>query len=139
MKRYKVYRPEDIKPFGDGAYESRLLLDNAMAGEKCVNVNHGTVAPGCGTGKPGERGGVHEKGEVYFGVSGEADVYLDGEPVLMKQGTLIYIPGGVGHFIVNRSQTEPFVLITIWGDEADNDTHAARIKTWGKSYRKTDE
>lgn len=139
MKRYEVYCPEDIKPFGDGAYESRLLLDCSMAGEKCVNVNHGTVAPGKGTGEPGDVGGVHEKGEIYFGVSGEADVYLDGKPVLMKQGTLIYIPGGVGHFIVNRSQTEPFVLLTIWSDEADNDTHSARVKAWGRSYMRADE
>ena len=139
MERYQVYQPEDIKPFGDDSYESRLLLDCFMAGEKCVNVNHGTVAPGKGTGIPGEAGGVHEKAEIYFGVSGEADVYLDGEPVLLKQGTLIYIPGGTGHFIVNRSQSEPFVLLTIWGDEADNDTHTARVKAWGTSYMRADE
>lgn len=24
----KIYNPEDIKPFGSGDYESRLLLDN---------------------------------------------------------------------------------------------------------------
>ena len=42
----KIYNPEDIKPFGGGDYESRLLLDNLMAGEKAVNVNHGTVCPG---------------------------------------------------------------------------------------------
>jgi len=126
-------------PFGGGEYESRLLLDNYMAGEKCVNVNHGTVAPGGGTGKPGEKGEAHEQAEIYFGVSGEADVYLDGEPFFMKQGDLIYIPGGVGHFIVNRSRTEPFVLITIWGDEKHNDTHAARVKAWGTSYRRVDD
>ena len=135
----KIYNPEDIKPFGGGDYESRLLLDNLIAGEKAVNVNHGTVCPGGGTGKVGDKGGVHEKGEVYFGVSGEADVYLDGVPYLMKQGTLIYIPGGCYHFIVNRSKTEPFVLLTIWGDEKDNDTHEARIKEWGTSYKRVDE
>lgn len=139
MKHDQVYRPEDIKPFGDGAYESRLLLDCSMAGEKCVNVNHGTVAPGKGTGKPGDPGCAHEKAEIYFGVSGEADVYLNGEPVLMRQGDLIYIPGGTAHFIVNRSQTKPFVLLTIWGDEADNETHAARMKAWGKTYARADE
>ena len=106
----KIYNPEDIKPFGGGDYESRLLLDNLMAGEKAVNVNHGTVCPGGGTGKVGDKGGVHEKGEVYFGVSGEADVYLDGVPYLMKQGTLIYIPGGCYHFIVNRSKTESYAI-----------------------------
>ena len=139
MTEYKVYNPDEIKPFGSGAYESRLLLDSFMAGEKCVNVNHGTVAPGSGTGKPGDKGEAHEKSEIYFGVSGEADVYLDGHPIMMKQGTLIFIPGGVCHFIVNRSRSEPFVLLTLWGDEKDNTMHAARIKAWGKSYVKAGE
>jgi mannose-6-phosphate isomerase-like protein (cupin superfamily) len=137
--KYKVYNPEDIKPFCSGEYESRLLLDNDMAGEKAVNINHGTVAPGGGTGKVGDLGGVHAKAEIYFGVSGEADVYLDKEPVLMKQGTLVYIPGGTHHFIVNRSKTEPFVLITIWPDEEDNEMCAVRKKAWGTSYRRVNE
>jgi hypothetical protein len=47
--------------------------------------------------------------------------------------------GGVGHFLVNRSQTEPFVLITIRGDEKDNGTHAARVKAWGAPYKRADE
>jgi mannose-6-phosphate isomerase-like protein (cupin superfamily) len=138
MEKYKVFRPEEIKPFVMGDYQSRVLLDNFMAGEKCVNVNHGVFAPGGSNGKPGEKGAAHEKAEVYFGVSGEADVYLDGEPTYITQGTLIYIPGGVGHFVVNRSQTEPFVLITIWGDEKDNETHAERVKAWGTSYIRAD-
>lgn len=135
----KIYNPEDIKPYGGGDYESRLLLDNLMAGEKAVNVNHGTVRPGGGTGKVGDLGPAHEKAEIYFGVSGEADVYLDQKPHLMKQGTLIYIPGGCHHFIVNRSKTEPFVLLTIWPDEKDNETHEARVKAWGTSYKRADE
>ena len=67
------------------------------------------------------------------------DFRLDGQPVFMKQGTLIYIPGGVCHFIVNRSKTESFQLLTIWGDEKDNHMHEARIKAWGKSYMRADE
>ncbi|MBN1554776.1 MAG: cupin domain-containing protein [Phycisphaerae bacterium] len=136
--KYKVYNPEDIMPFGGGQYETRLLLDNYMAGEKAVNVNHGTVSPGGGTEAPGSPGVAHETAEVYFGVSGEADVYLDGQPVYMKQGTLLYIPGGTRHYIRNRSQTEPFVLVTIWPDEEKNKTHAARVKAWGTSYRRAD-
>ena len=111
-----------------------------MAGENAVNVNHGTVEPGGGTGKVGDLGAAHHtKAEIYFGVSGEADVYLDREPVLMKQGTLIYIPGGTHHFIVNRSQTEPFVLITIWSDENDNEMCAIRKKAWGTSCKRVNE
>jgi mannose-6-phosphate isomerase-like protein (cupin superfamily) len=134
--KYKVYNPEEIMPFGGGMYESRLLLDNLMAGEKAININHGTVSPGGHTGTPGTIGAAHEKAEIYFGVSGKADVYMDGEPVLMKQGTVIYIPGGTHHYIVNRSKTKPFVLLTLWPDEADNETHAARVQAWGTSFRR---
>ena len=139
-KQHKVFRPEEIKPFGDDNYQSRLLLDSFMAGEKCVNVNHGTFAPGAGVipGSPGappeSYGAAHEKAEIYFGVYGEADVYIEGEPVFMERGTLIYIPGGVRHCVVNRSPTERFELLTIWPDEKDNDMHAARVKAWGTSY-----
>jgi len=145
IKQYKVFRPEDIKPFGEGNYQSRLLLDSLMAGEKCVNVNHGTFAPGAGimTGNPVAAqdgpGTAHEKAEIYFGVYGEADVYIEGDPVYMTRGTLIYIPGGFRHYVVNRSLTERFELLTIWADEKDNDMHAARVEAWGTSYKRAGE
>lgn len=136
---YKIYHAEDIAPFGEGDYQSRLLLDHAMAGEKAVNINHGTVASGGRTAAAGSIGASHERAEVYFGVSGKANVYLNGKPVVMKPGTLIYIPGGTYHYIVNRSKRTPFTLLTIWADEADNETHAARLKAWGTSYRTVSE
>ena len=145
IKQYKVFRPEDIKPFGEGDYQSRLLLDSLMAGEKCVNVNHGTFAPGAGVspGEPGAApggfGSAHKKAEIYFGVYGEADVYIEGEPVYIARGTLVYIPGGSRHCVVNRSRTERFELLTIWADEKDNDMHAARVKAWGTSYKRAGE
>lgn len=132
----KVYNACEIQNFGEGNYESRLLLDSKMAGEKAVNVNHGTVAPGGHTGSYVDgklTGAAHEKAEIYFGVSGEADVYLNDKPSVMKQGTLIYIPGGTPHYIVNKSKTEKCVLLTIWPDEKDNEAHEARISAWGEN------
>ena len=134
-----VWNADEVKNFGEGNYESRLLLDSKMAGEPCINVNHGTVAPGGRTGEiiDGKLDGPgHAKAEIYFGVSGEADCYLNGEKVLMKQGTLIYIPAGVHHYLINRSQTEPFCLLTMWPDERDNDPWVARKEAWGEGYEK---
>ncbi len=139
----KVFNPEDIKNYGSGNYESRLLLDSYMAGEPCVNVNHGTVAAGGHTGSYNAEGklegAAHPKAEVYLGLSGESTVYLEDTPVIMKNGTLIYIPGGTKHYIVNNSQTEPATLVTIWPDEKDNDCWEARLRDWGKTYKRADE
>ena len=140
---YKVYYPENIKVFGGGVYESRLLLDSYMAGEPCVNVNHGTVAPGCTTGSAREDGTLygpaHEKAEIYLGLSGSATCYLNGEPHQITCGTLIYIPGGTEHYLVNNSKTEKFCLVTIWPDEKDNETWVARKEAWGKTYKTVDD
>ena len=141
---WKVYNVDEIKNFGSGNYESRLLLDSYMGGEPCVNVNHGTVAAGGHTGSFREDGKTlfgpaHEKAEVYLGMSGSATCYLDGTPVQMKHGTLIYIPGGTEHYLVNNSKTEPFTLVTIWPDEKDNEAWVARKKAWGTTYKRADE
>ena len=141
---YKVFYPENIKVYGGGDYESRLLLDSYMAGESCVNVNHGTVAAGGHTGSFKEDGKTlygpaHHKAEIYLGLSGSATCYLNDHPVQMKCGTLIYIPGGTEHYLVNNSKTEKFCLVTIWPDEQDNDCWVARKKDWGKPYKTVDE
>jgi len=142
--QYKVFNPEEIKNYGSGNYESRLLLDSYMAGEKCVNVNHGTVAAGGHTGSFMEdgktlHGPAHEEAEIYLGMSGSATCYLNQEPVQMKNGTLIYIPAGTDHYLVNNSKTEPFCLVTIWPDEHQNDCWEARLRDWGKTYKRADE
>jgi len=139
---YKVYYPKDIKIYGGGVYESRLLLDSYMAGEPCVNINHGTVNPGCTTGAKKEDGSLygpaHEKAEIYLGLSGSATCYLNDNPHHMECGTLIYIPGGCEHYLVNDSATEKFELVTIWPDEKDNETWVNRLKDWGTTYKTVD-
>ena len=140
MSKHYVWHADEVKNFGEGAYESRLLLDSKMAGEPCINVNHGTVAPGAHTGDYGPDGKLdgpaHEKSEIYFCVSGRAIVYLDGEPEEMHQGSLIYIPAGTHHCIENLSKTEKFVLLTMWPDERDNEAWVARKEAWGEGYEK---
>lgn len=141
---FKVYNPEEIKNFGSGAYESRLLLDSFMAGEPCINVNHGTVAPGAHTGSYKEDGKTlygcaHDKAEIYIGLSGSATCYLDDQAVQMKNGTLIYIPAGTHHCIENNSKTEKFCLLTLWPNEHDNDCWEERLAAWGKTYKRADE
>lgn len=138
MSRHYIWNPDEIAFFGDENYQSRLMLDSKMAGEPCINVNHGTVPPTKSTalyddnGRP--YGLAHEKAEIYMCLAGEAEVYLDNEMELMRQGTLVYIPAGVEHYLINRSTTTPFQLLTFWPDEKDNEAWHDRKNAWGEDY-----
>lgn len=69
-----------------------------------------TMPPGSRT-----RAHLHEGHETAFYVlSGECDLwYGDGlrEHEMARAGDYLYIPAGVPHVAVNRSQTEPFVVV----------------------------
>ncbi len=138
MSRHYIWHSDEVMGFGKPNYESRLMLDSKMAGEPCINVNHGTVNPKKNTAEIDADGrsfgSKHEKAEIYIGLAGEADLYLDGEKEVMRKGTVVYIPAGCGHFLVNRSATTPFELLTLWPDEKDNEAWFDRINAWGDDY-----
>jgi mannose-6-phosphate isomerase-like protein (cupin superfamily) len=135
MKKGKVIHAADVMPFVcDSTYSSRMLLDDDVAGEKTININEGTLKGGSRTG-----GGVHEKSEVYYIVRGEAELHLDDDSYDVGPGSVGFIPGGVFHYLVNKSETEDFVLLTFWQDALDNEVYNIRKKVWGKSFRTLDE
>ncbi|GEM_PF-695411 len=138
MSKHYIWHADEVAGFGCPNYESRLLLDSKMAGEPCINVNHGTVPPGKNTADIDETGRAfgmaHEKAEIYICLDGQADLYLNGEKEVMRQGTLCYIPAGTEHFLVNRSKTETFQLLTLWPDEKDNEAWFDRKNAWGEDY-----
>jgi quercetin dioxygenase-like cupin family protein len=41
----------------------------------------------------------HPEAEVYFGLEGEGEVLIDGEPHRLSPGVALYIPGGAVHGI----------------------------------------
>ena len=121
----------EVKPLVlDDTYSSKMLLDNVVAGGETVQINEGTLAAGCRTG-----GAKHEKAEVYYIVSGEAELWLDDNKYDAKPGTVAYIPGGVFHYLVNKSKTEPFVILTFWLKAEDNEVYNLRVEKWGKSFK----
>jgi len=135
MKKGKVINPWEVKPFVcDHTYSSKMLLDNIVAGEKAINVNEGTLAAGCKT-----AGGVHGKAEIYIAMKGEAVLHLGEDTYDIKQGSVAFIPPGVFHSLDNRSDTEEFVLLTLWEDANDNEVYHTRIKAWGKSFKRINE
>jgi len=112
-----VIHSREVKPLVlDETYSSKMILDSIVAGGETVQINEGTLAPGCRTG-----GGVHEKPEVYYIVKGEATLYLDDDSYDVSPGTVAYIPGGVFHYLVNKSETEEFVILTFWTRAEDNE------------------
>ena len=136
MGRGKVINSWEVKPYVCAeSYSSRMLLDDIVAGGKSIHINEGTLKGGHTT----HPGGVHEATEIYYTVKGEAVLILDGERINIKAGSLIYIPAGVHHALENKSQTEDFVLLTLWEDTKHNDVYHERMKAWGKSFKTINE
>ena len=131
MAKKKVINSWEVKPFAmDNAYESRMILDNILAGEPTVQINEGTLKGGGST-----AGGVHKDTEIYYAVKGEAVLTLGDDKFIIKQGSLAVIPGGVLHALENKSEADDFILLTFWMDAAHNDMYELRMKEWGKSYK----
>ena len=88
------------------------------------------MAAGCKT-----PGAIHKKNELYYIVKGEAILHLGKEVCDIKPGSVVFIPGGVFHALENKSETEEFVLLTLWEDANDNEVYHLRMKAWGKSFK----
>jgi len=130
-----VLYADEVKPFGDGkTYDSRMILDNALAGDETVQINQGTVYPGCTAG-----GGAHEHNEVYYIASGTGTLMLDGETYPARPGALMFIPGGSAHAITNTSETELLILLTFWMKAEWNEMYVKRVQEWGTAYKRADE
>jgi uncharacterized RmlC-like cupin family protein len=79
-------------------------------GSRAIWLGMVTMPPGSRT-----KAHFHEAHETAFYVlSGECDLWF-GEELrehdVARAGDYIYIPAGVSHVAVNRSQTEPFVVV----------------------------
>ena len=135
MNKGKVIHSREVKSFVvDQSYSSKMLMDDIVAGGKSIHINEGTLGGGCST-----PGGVHTATEIYYTVRGEAILQLGEEKMDIGPGSLVYIPAGIFHALENKSQTEDFVLLTLWEDTEHNELYHERIKAWGKSFKTIDE
>lgn len=131
--KWSLANAENTVPFEcDATYSSRMLTGDEMAGMPVANINHGTLKAGCNTG-----GGVHEETEIYIVVSCGAGsaVWLDNDRLPAKNGDVIVIPPGVFHWVENEKCDQPFVLLTVWQRQEQNETHFARMRAWGTSVK----
>jgi len=135
MLKGAVVNSWEVKPFVcDETYSSKMLLDDIVAGGKAIHMNEGTLKGGCST-----PGATHEATEIYYVVKGEAVLSLGEEKMDIASGSVVYIPAGTFHALENKSETDDFVLLTLWEETKHNEVYHARVKAWGKSFKKIDE
>lgn len=139
MPRGTVVTVDRVKPFSppgaEDVYVSRMLIDQENSGSERLQVNHGVVKAGKSL-----PGAAHPApyDEVYYVLSGEATLRMDGQDYDLARDMVVYIPAGTHHALTNKSDTEDFVIITLWpGTPAPgaNEVYDLRREAWGASYR----
>ena len=139
MPRGTVVKVDRVMPFAppgeEDTYISRMLIDESNAGAESLQVNHGVVKAGRSL-----AGGSHPApyDEIYYILSGEATLNLDGVDYDLEKDMVVFIPAGTFHALTNKSQTEDFVIITIWPGTPEpgaNGVYDMRKEAWGTSYR----
>lgn len=138
MTEAKVVHPENVMPFvtsdTENLYLSRMLIDKYNCGSEKFQVNHGTL-------KAGKRlsGEAHEgHDELYIILKGEADLDLDSRIYKLKPGSVVYIPGGTFHALINTEGSEDLELITVWPGIPKfgiNQLYDLRKEQWGTTYK----
>lgn len=144
MKRKSIFINRDmIEGFVcDDVYTSYMMTGDELLneGEHMINCNVGTL-------KAGARlaGSAHEEMEIYYVVdcaegakvvTGQDIPGEDEETVYdVKPGDFIVIPGGVFHWIDNRTCDKEFTIMTMWPKQEQNGCYFARKEAWGKSFK----
>ena len=139
MPKGTVVKVDRVMPFSppgaDEIYVSRMLIDKENSGSERLQVNHGVV-------KTGQRlsGAAHPApyDEIYYVLSGEASLHMDGAEYQLEKDMVVFIPAGTFHALTNKSQTEDFVILTLWPGTPEpgaNEVYDTRKEAWGTSYR----
>ena len=139
MKKSTFISADMLKPYVcNEAYSSIMLMGEDLVGEPAININQGTLQPHTRLG-----GGHHEEAEIYFVVNCQegAEVVTgtgeEGDEEIhyrVKPGDVIFIPGGVHHWIDNRRCDKVFIIMTLWPKQEQNEMYHIRLDDWGTSY-----
>jgi mannose-6-phosphate isomerase-like protein (cupin superfamily) len=79
----------------------------------------------------------HDNVDQFFRVeAGEADAILDGETHKLTDGSVVVIPAGTEHNVINTSSTEPLRLYTIYSPPNHPDGTINRDKKAAEEYEK---
>ncbi|WP_445495944.1 cupin domain-containing protein [Photorhabdus sp. SF281] len=58
----------------------------------------------------------HDEEETFIVISGEAELFIDGETAIISYGDVVYLPRFSEHQLRNRSEKIPFVMLDIYWD-----------------------
>ena len=141
MPRGTVVKVDRVMPFSppgaEDTYVSKMLIDASNSGSERLQINHGVV-------KAGHRlpGSAHPPpyDEIYYVLSGQAILKMDDVDYDLEKNMVVFIPAGTFHALTNKSQTEDFVIITVWPGTPEpgaNEVYDLRKESWGTSYRET--
>lgn len=139
MKKPTVIRVGRVMPFSPpefkGVFESKMLIDEDNCGSDTLQVNHCVLKGGCSL-----PGATHRPpyDEIYYVLKGEAVLRMNEAEYHLEKDNIVFIPGGTFHALTNKSQTEDFVILTIWPGQPEpgvNEVYDMRKEAWGKTYR----
>jgi mannose-6-phosphate isomerase-like protein (cupin superfamily) len=139
MKKPTVVPAAKVMPFSppglEDVFSSKMLIDQDNSGSDRLQVNHCVLKGG------GRMPGAAHKApydEIYYVLKGDAVLRMDDVDYEIGQDTVIFIPGGTFHALSNKSETEDFVLLTIWPGQPEpgvNEVYDMRKEAWGTTFR----
>ena len=135
-----VVNSSNVAPFRvSDAYISKMLIDKHNCGSEHLQVNEGVVTAG---GKLSGAAHPEPYDELYIVIRGEAILHMDDMDYDLSPGSVVFIPWDTFHALENKSETEDFVLLTVWTQTPEpggNDVYDMRLKAWGSSYKTASE
>ena len=138
--RRLVFNASEVEGFSpaeaQGAFTSRMLVDQESVGSQRLVMNHFTLKPGKSTGA-----GSHPApfDEIYYLLHGTGVVYLgpDHQPHDIRPDSYVFIPAGTIHYLTNTGDQDLEMITLMPGPMAagGNPLYDERKKVWGTSFK----
>jgi mannose-6-phosphate isomerase-like protein (cupin superfamily) len=142
VHEHLVFSSQEVTPFtppeDEGAYASRLLIDEESVGSKNLVVNRFTLHPGAAT-ELGQHPTPYD--EFYYVLKGEGVVTLggEGEEYAIAEDSVVFIPNGTLHALRNSGSVDLELITVMPGQlvEGANPLYDARKQAWGHTFKRT--
>ena len=138
--RRLVFNAAEVEGFSppevQGAFVSRMLVDQESVGSEHLVMNQFTLSPGKST-----EAGSHPApfDEIYYVLRGRGVVYLGAqhEPSDIGPDSYVFIPNGTIHYLTNTGDQDLVMITLMPGPMAKggNPLYDMRKKQWGTSFR----
>jgi len=142
VHEHLVFSSQEVTPFtppeAEGAYASRLLIDEESVGSTGFVVNHFTLRPGAET-ELGQHPTPYD--EFYYVLEGEGVVTLgeEGEEYAIAEDSVVFIPHDTLHALRNSGSVDLELITVMPGRlvEGANPLYDARKQAWGRTFQRS--